>query len=117
FAPDGRKTLCLDTDPDLRPREPFSVRWRDAATGKDLGLLCQVPWANLLAFSRDGKRVALAEGDDGRIGVSVWDVASGKRLFRSLQPGDRAMFCLVFSPDGKKLAAGTWNADRPNFHL
>src|SRR5262249_38217521 len=82
FSPDGKKLLSLDADPDLRARKPFSVRWRDAATGKELGVLGEVPWANRIAFSRDGRRVALAEGDNGVIGVSVWDVASGKRLFR-----------------------------------
>jgi WD40 repeat protein len=56
---------------------------------------------DVLAFSPDGKRLATASGDDGK--VKVWDLASRRGLFT--RPGTRGMFArLAFSPDGKLLA-------------
>ncbi len=114
FSPDGRKLLSIELE---EYHKPFAVTLRDTATGKKLSSLGKVPLANLVAFTADGKRAALAEGGDGSVSVSVWDVDRSKQLYRFTSPGGRLYFCLAFSPDGKKLAAGSWNAERPNFHL
>jgi WD domain, G-beta repeat/Eukaryotic translation initiation factor eIF2A len=71
-----------------------------------------------IAVSPDGGTLALADqGLLGNLGISVWDASSGKQRYRFDWPGRRSLFSLVFSPDGKKLAAGSWNNERPNFHL
>jgi RNA polymerase sigma factor (sigma-70 family) len=115
FSPDGKNTLSINWDG--KADGGFAVSLRDTATGKNVRSLGKVPMANLVAFSRDGKSLALAEADAGNLTVSVWDVASGKPRHRLTRPGNRLYFGLTFSPDGKKLAAGTWNPDRPNFRL
>jgi WD40 repeat protein len=114
FAPDGKTTLSVDWDGKIGGG--FSVRLRDSATGKEIRSLGKVPLANQVAFSPDGKSLALAEAGGGTLTVSVWDLVSGKPRHRFARPGNRLYFCLAFSPDGKKVAAGSW-ADRPNFHL
>jgi len=114
FAPDGKTTLSVDWDGKIGGE--FVLWLRDSATGKEIRSLGKVPLANQVAFSPDGKSVALAEAEGGTLTVSVWDLMSGKPRHRFARPGNRLYFCLAFSPDGKKVAAGSW-AERPNFHL
>jgi hypothetical protein len=63
------------------------------------------------------ERIALAEAGAGNVAVSIWDIASGRQRQRFEHPGNRIYFSLAFSPDGKKVAAGSWNAETPNFRL
>ena len=55
-----------------------------------------------IAFSSDGKRLASA-GHDGT--VSVWEVPTGRELFRFRGHGGDVM-CVAFSADGKVVASG-----------
>jgi WD40 repeat protein len=115
FSPDGKHTLSVEWDGKFGGS--FSVSLRDAATGKNVRSLGKVPLANVVAFSPDGKSLALAGGDAENVTVSVWDVEGGKQRHRFSRPGGRLYFCLAFSPDGKRVAAGSWNAETPNFRL
>jgi len=65
-------------------------------------------WEGAVAFSPDGKRIAIATVSlpDGGIIVSVLDAASGRELF-ALRAHSRPIRCLAFSPDGKRLASGS----------
>jgi WD40 repeat protein/DNA-binding SARP family transcriptional activator/energy-coupling factor transporter ATP-binding protein EcfA2 len=65
-----------------------------------------------VAYSPDGSQLATA----GRLGVAIWDVATGRRLL-SIHAGMSGFHAVAFSPDGSSLAARTddgsvltWNA-------
>jgi RNA polymerase sigma factor (sigma-70 family) len=59
-----------------------------------------------LAFSPNGKVVASCGGDDGAEdrAIHLWDVATGKEV--TCLRGDKGLYRLSFSPDGKLLASG-----------
>jgi RNA polymerase sigma factor (sigma-70 family) len=59
------------------------------------------PYARL---SADGKTVALDEGSTGGRRVTVWDVPSGKILFRRTPEQGKGFGGYAVSPDGKQLA-------------
>jgi WD40 repeat protein len=56
-----------------------------------------------MAVSADGKVLAVPCGDT----VVLFDALSGKRL-RTLTGHTGRVFCVAFSPDGKRLATGAW---------
>src|SRR5262249_45348326 len=66
-------------------------------------------WAHCLAFSPDGKAVAL--GGSRRVGgrevglLALWETATGKERLALAAPADRAL-AVAFSPDGRLLATG-----------
>lgn len=87
------------------------VRVWDSYTGEPLS-----PWIyldtelNAIAFSPDGK--TLATGDFGFL-VCLWDIETGKLIGQPMKQRDIVM-CLDFSPDSRRIAAGTaidWNHD------
>jgi WD40 repeat protein len=59
-----------------------------------------------LAFSPDGKTLAVAGYQDGRI--SVWEAGTG-RLIHMLGRHEGEILSLAFAPDGKRLLAGDRN--------
>jgi RNA polymerase sigma factor (sigma-70 family) len=111
FSPDGR---ILATAPSSLDKS--AVRLWDTVTGKETR---QLVWEDkssptCLVFSPDGKYLAAAHGSDdelrGSAGFSVrlWDLASAREL-RRLPTQANDIRALVFSPDGKTLAAGAWD--------
>jgi hypothetical protein len=73
----------------------------EAATGKEVRVIDVAAMVPALAFSPDGKALAVGQ-DDSRVGLR--DVATGKVL-RELKGATGSTLALAFSPDGRLLAA------------
>lgn len=86
--------------------EPRVVLW-DLATGKSQLRLAVSKHVESMTFSLDDTLLAAATVDGW---VSVWEVASGKKLRDFKNAGFRTAH-LAFSPDGKTLAAGDQGRD------
>jgi WD40 repeat protein/predicted Ser/Thr protein kinase len=86
------------------------VKVWDLAAGRELQTLGAGRGSrsvNCLAFSPDGARIATGDDSKGNSSpdpaVRVWDVATGKQL--QALPLDHNVLAVVYSPDGKRLAA------------
>jgi RNA polymerase sigma factor (sigma-70 family) len=92
-------------------REQRRICLWDAATGAELRRLdCGDTSINGLAFSLDSKTLAAVGGTWGRgNSLLLWETATG-RLLRSFTP-KHTLHCVVFSPDGRTLAAAGRRSD------
>ncbi len=125
FSPDGKRLAAIGLAADAAARIPREVTVCDLVTGQTLlkaraqtdespepqvirtfdsatGMLGSV------AFSPDGKRLALGAG--GRLGdpgrVEILDTATGKQI-HNLKGHAREVVSVAFSPDGKYLASAS----------
>jgi WD40 repeat protein len=103
YSPKG-KTLAWGSDPQ-------SVRLRDLATGQEQVLAgTNMVLVNTIAFSPDGKMIAVAGGHrpgaQGRVDnvIRVWDIALGKEVHQ-LSGHRLNVHQVAFSADGKLLAS------------
>lgn len=63
--------------------------------------------ANSLAFSPDGKTLAIGSGEPSRSGdITLWDMATGKVVKNYADHHIDSVLALDFTPDGKLLASG-----------
>jgi len=97
------------------------ARILDAATGKQLGVLQHEGPVYSVAFSPDGKQIAVLAYDRSikNGNVKVWDVATGEPLV-AMEGRNIATYKIAYSsngPDGARIAAGAedftvrvWNA-------
>jgi WD40 repeat protein/serine/threonine protein kinase len=56
-----------------------------------------------VAYSPDGRQLAVASGESGRTAVTIWETASAQQL--ESFPGTGAEMCVAFSPDGRHVAS------------
>ena len=126
FSPDGTKFASLSADnnpffesgsiPIMRTSNPDQmIRLVDVNTGRELDTLKNQINPTLMAFSPDGKTIAL-----GSIGkIRLWHTETNDHIDINLsdpKDGYLASFLfeaksLAFSPDGKKLISGTQAGD------
>jgi len=110
FSPDGRTLAALTTGSSVR-------RW-SVATGEEVPLPGEnVATSQAVALSPNGKLLASAGSGE----VRLWEAASGKHLRRLAgstaggapagHVGNSGPWCLIFSSDSKRLAAG-WGDGR-----
>jgi WD40 repeat protein len=94
FSPDG-STLAAGS--------ASAVQLFDARSGAPLGdFENRARWVTTLAYSPDGKTLA-ATGDRDNL-IYIWNMATG-RLLRTLAGSEGILQCVVFSRDGKWIAA------------
>ena len=83
------------------------VLW-DATTGERLAdgpLPVKEGSVRCLGFDAQGKTLGAGVTSPRGNGVVLWDMATHKRLAENPLPVDEVVMCVVFSPDGKTLAA------------
>ena len=101
FSPDRRLAVTSCSNEEL-PGRPSQVWVWDTITGKQVTPPLSHQGSVVHAsFSLDGERVVTADPDNMR----VWEVATAKAVTFPLTP--RGVEHASFSPDGRRLAAGT----------
>jgi WD40 repeat protein len=120
YSPDGKLIAGGVTDMSDEWRPTSVAKLWDPATGKEIATLknddLAAP-AGSVAFSPDGRTLALISGSDfttKRSKITLWDVKTLK-VQGTLEGGDgmTSVHCMAFSSDGKKLAVGGIGADEP----
>jgi WD40 repeat protein/serine/threonine protein kinase len=104
FSPNGRWVASGSGDW-RNTNEKGQIHVWDRGTGKErLHLSAHVGLVRHIAFSPDGSKMATAGGETFAPGeVKVWDTTTGQELLNLQQP--HGVYQVVFSPDGKHLAA------------
>jgi WD40 repeat protein len=107
FSPDGKWIASAGADK--------TVKVWNAETGEELRTLKGHQQAVVsVCFNPDGKRLAGGAGEPVKPGqpvkpgeVKVWDAQTGKEVF-DLKGHTGPVTSVCFSPDGKRLASGSW---------
>jgi RNA polymerase sigma factor (sigma-70 family) len=109
FTPDGTKLVSAS----FVINGDNMVRLCNLATGEEIWRKVVRPWtAYDLAFSADGRTLALVEMVPGRSTargeVHLWESATGKEL-KQFEGHRGPVLCVAFSADGRMLATGSYD--------
>ena len=97
FHPEGTHLTSVSEN-----GEDGVIIW-DLTTGKELLVLKESGPVYALAFSSDGKHLAMG-GPEGM--AAIWEMTSGKPLY-SLAGHSRSIYSAAFTPDGTRLATAS----------
>jgi len=120
ISSDGGYGLTASGAGSLQGKHDFSVRHWDLDQGIELQKFeDENDYTRInptsLAYSRDLEQVGVCRTTGGLNScLQVWDVATGSRLMQ-IQNLDNQ--CLVFAPNGKRLAAGAYTGGYPRIHV
>ncbi len=103
FTPDGR-SLVVGYGVYAGQDRGYAKVWEIANGRESFRLAGPSGGVNKLAIHPNGKLLALAGSDV----VELWDLSSRTRQ-GELRGHTRWIFCVAFSPDGKRLATGGWD--------
>jgi WD40 repeat protein len=110
FTPDERPGIPLPLGPDrrivLQGDERNVVSLRDLASGEILGAQLPHPAPLLLHQSSLSRDSTMAATLDVNMQARLWNLETGRLI---VAPADSA-FHVAISPDGRRMAIGTWNA-------
>ncbi len=103
---EGDRTVALSADGRcLAVASAIGVWLYETATSRALALLPTERPAHSVAFSLDGTLAAgLGNGQ-----VKLWEVETGERIGTLRHPEWGRVAAVVFSPDGTRLASGSWD--------
>lgn len=99
FSPDGRFLISGETTETIRIWDPASGQLIRTVTNATTHV-------RSIALSPDGRTFATADaGKD----IALWDASAGARI-GTLNPDEThlSVYSVAYSPDGTRLAAGTW---------
>ena len=108
FTPDGLRVAAAGRQADNFSRGTLII-W-DARTGADVYRKGFDRPAEALAYTRDGRQLAVAVQKD----VKVFKAETGEELF-TMHTGANVLSAVAFHPDGKRLATATGLYGRKNF--
>jgi WD40 repeat protein len=122
FSPDLRSLACVSLF--HKDSGPKTIKIWDLASRKELFAFRGPPTESItvVAYSPDGLRLASAWAADKNGNmleqVHLWDLTNGKEVATiGSGAGSRALHCLAFSPDGKRLATGGHCVQGPAVHV
>ncbi len=103
ISPDGKN---LVTGAYLSEEKVFAARRWELGTGRELAPLPLGKGSiQSVTYSADGKIIALGSTDGNQVTVKLYDAATGKERLKIPFPDASTILSIVFSPDGKTLAA------------
>jgi hypothetical protein len=103
LSPDSRQ-LAAAVRPPVEGTRAVDLWLRDPATGREIARWPAVGMVWALAFSPDGRLLAVGESD----GLRVWELATRREVLR--HPAEGVVGCVSFAPDGRTLVAGLHTA-------